>query len=262
MINRLLTGLGSDHAIKGTLNGMTPQASTPSVRFRGRSLMALVLRPEPPIDDWLSGLDDLLGRSPGYFTSRPVVADVSAFRDGGDQIVGLMDKLQGRNIRVMAIEGADPSALGADVARLPPVVTDGRPASAPAMQDAVADAAALAAALAAQPARSVPSLMIERPVRSGQSISFAEGDVTVLGSVASGAEVMAGGSIHIYGTLRGRAMAGFAHKDGRIFCSKLHAELLSIDGVYKTADEMDAKLRGRAIQAWTRDDTLVIAGLE
>ena len=236
--------------------------STP-VRFRGRSLMALVLRPEPPIDAWLLGLDDLLGRSPGYFTSRPVVADLSAMAGESDQLIRLMDKLQGRNIRVMAIEGADPSTLGEDAGRLPPMVTDGRPASAPALPDpAQPDAATLSAALAAQPARSVPSLIIEKPVRSGQSITFAEGDVTILGSVASGAEVMAGGSIHIYGTLRGRAMAGFAHKDGRIFCSKLHAELLAIDGVYKTADEMDATLRGKAIQAWTSGDTLVIAGLD
>ncbi len=205
-------------------------SATPStpVRFRGRSLMALVLRPEPPIDDWLMGLDDLLGRSPGYFTSRPVVADLSAMPGESDQLLHLMDKLQGRNIRVMAIEGADPMILGADVARLPPVVTDGRPASAPALPAAEAvphpapDAATLAAAIAAQPVKSVPSLIIDKPVRSGQSITFAEGDVTILGSVASGAEVMAGGSIHIYGTLRGRAMAGFAHKDGRIFCSKLH----------------------------------------
>ncbi len=249
---------------------MTAQATlSPPVRFRGRSLMALVLRPEPPIDDWLVGLDDLLGRSPGYFTSRPVVADLSAMAGESDQLLHLMDKLQGRNIRVMAIEGADPTALGADVARLPPVVTDGRPASAPPLpgtaeeaQSPAADAAALAAAIAAQPLRSVPSLIVEKPVRSGQSVTFADGDVTILGSVASGAEVMAGGSIHIYGTLRGRAMAGFAHKGGRIFCSKLNAELLSIDGIYKTADEMDAKLRGRAIQAWTDGDRLVIAGLD
>lgn len=241
---------------------MTALATSTPVRFRGRSLMALVLRPEPPIDDWLLGLDDLLGRSPGYFTSRPVVADLSAMPGESDQVLRLMDKLQGRNIRVMAIEGTDASALGADVARLPPVVTDGRPASAPVLPDPAPDAAALAAALAAQPVKSVLSLMVDKPVRSGQSITFAEGDVTILGSVASGAEVMAGGSIHIYGTLRGRAMAGFAHKDGRIFCSKLHAELLAIDGVYKTADEMDASLRGKAIQAWTEGDTLVIAGLD
>ncbi len=56
-------------------------------------------------------------------------------------------------------------------------------------------------------------------------------------------------------------MAGFTHKNGRIFCSRLHAELLAIDGIYKTADEMDARLRGKPIQAWSKDDVLVIAGL-
>ena len=75
------------------------------------------------------------------------------------------------------------------------------------------------------------SLLIETPVRSGQSIVFTEGDVTVLGSVASGAEIVAGGSIHVYGALRGRAMAGVtATPRARIFCRKLEAELLAIDG--------------------------------
>ena len=230
------------------------------VRFRGRSLMALVLRPEPPIGDWLKGLDALLGRSPGYFTSRPVVADLSAMTNPGVDFLGLMDELGGRHIRVMAIEGADPAALGPAAERLPPVVSDGRPASIPVPVPVASEASAEATAAPAQP-RPIPSLIIEKPIRSGQSVSFAEGDITVLGSVASGAELVAGGSIHVYGTLRGRAMAGFAYKNGRIFCSKLHAELLAIDGVYKTADEMDAKLRGKPIQAWTRDDTLMIAPL-
>ena len=74
------------------------------------------------------------------------------------------------------------------------------------------------------------SLLLESPVRSGQSI-FSEGDVTVLGSVGSGAEIVAGGSIHVYGALRGRAMAGFnGNAAARIFCQKIEAELLAIDG--------------------------------
>ena len=224
--------------------------------------MALVLRPEPPIGDWLCGLDTLLGRSPGYFTSRPVVADLSALPPETDDLVGLMDQLSGRNIRVMAIEGADAAALGDMARRLPPIVVGGRPArelTAAEQPEAPRKSEVEAAALAAP--RSQPSLIIEKPIRSGQSVSFAEGDVTILGSVASGAEIVAGGSIHIYGALRGRAMAGFASKDGRIFCSRLHAELLAIDGIYKTADEMDQKLRGKPIQAWSNGDTLVIAGL-
>ncbi len=68
----------------------------------------------------------------------------------------------------------------------------------------------------------LPSLLLETPIRSGQSIVFAEGDVTVLGSVGSGAEIVAGGSIHIYGTLRGRAMAGInGNSAARIFCQKI-----------------------------------------
>ena len=84
--------------------------------------------------------------------------------------------------------------------------------------------------------------MIEQPVRSGQSVVFEKGDVTIVGSVASGAEVMAGGSIHVYGTLRGRAVAGSrGNRRARIFCRRLEAELLAIDGLYRTADDAGAR---------------------
>ena len=79
---------------------------------------------------------------------------------------------------------------------------------------------------------------------------FLDGDVTVLGSVSSGAEIVAGGSIHVYGTLRGRAMAGVnGNASARIYCQKIEAELLAIDGYYQTAEELDEKLRSRAVQA-------------
>jgi septum site-determining protein MinC len=100
-------------------------------------------------------------------------------------------------------------------------------------------------------------------VRSGQSVIFPEGDVTVVGSVASGAEIIAGGSIHVYGTLRGRAIAGSTGNGrARIFCHRLEAELLAIDGLYKTADDMEPKLRGRAVQAWLDGDAMVLAALD
>ena len=93
-------------------------------------------------------------------------------------------------------------------------------------------------------------------MRSGQSIIFPEGDVTVLGSVASGAEIVAGGSIHVYGTLRGRAMAGInGNSAARIYCQKIEAELLAIDGYYQTAEEFDAALRDRPAQAWLEGET-------
>jgi len=92
---------------------------------------------------------------------------------------------------------------------------------------------------------------------------FPHGDVTVIGSVASGAEVVAGGSIHVYGALRGRAMAGAAgNARARIFCSRIEAELLAIDGLYKAADDIEAELRGRAIQAWLDGDTIRVAAVD
>ena len=100
-------------------------------------------------------------------------------------------------------------------------------------------------------------------MRSGQTVYFPDGDVIVLGAVSSGAEVVAGGSIHVYGALRGRAMAG-ANGDtrARIFCRKIEAELLAIAGFYRTADELEADLRGRAVQAWLGGDTMLIEALE
>jgi septum site-determining protein MinC len=97
-------------------------------------------------------------------------------------------------------------------------------------------------------------LLIESTIRSGQSVIFPHGDVTVLGSVSSGAEVVAGGSVHVYGALRGRAMAGsMGNARARIFCSRNEAELISIDGYYRTAEEMDATLRNRPVQCWLED---------
>jgi septum site-determining protein MinC len=104
--------------------------------------------------------------------------------------------------------------------------------------------------------------LIENPVRSGQSIVYTEGDVTILGSVASGAEIVAGGSIHIYSALRGQAMAGAADNlRARIFCHCFEAELLAIGGYYKTADEIDDSLRSGPVQAWLEGDTLKISAM-
>ena len=96
-------------------------------------------------------------------------------------------------------------------------------------------------------------------MRSGQSVIFMEGDVTILGSVGSGA-IVARGSIHVYGALRGRALAGAAGNGrARIFCHRVEAELLAIDLYYKTADEIDDSIRCRPAQAWLDGETLQIS---
>ena len=113
-----------------------------------------------------------------------------------------------------------------------------------------------------QPPPPSSSLLLQNPVRSGQRIVFPEGDVTVLGSVGSGAEIVAGGSIHVYGTLRGRAMAGInGNSAARIYCQKIEAELLAIDGYYQTAEDIGETLRRQPAQAWLDGDVMRITPL-
>ena len=211
--------------------------------------MAYSLTPQPPIADWLAELDKWARNSPGFFVGRPIVLDLAAVTLSQGAIAHLIAELSLRAIRIIGIEGAVPADLGAD---LPPLLKNGRPAG---MDDVSG---------AKPPAQQEPSsLLLEEPVRSGQSVIFPHGDVTVVGQVASGAEVVAGGSIHIYGALRGRALAGsMGNSRARIFCSKNEAELLAIDGYYQTTEDIDSKLRNRPIQAWLEGDVLMVAAAD
>jgi septum site-determining protein MinC len=215
------------------------------VRLRGRSYVAFVFSPVVPIMGWLEELDATVTRSPGFFTGRPVVLDLSAVDLSQSAIAHLVASLHERNIRVLGVEGVDAAKLGSG---LPPVLTGGRHCV---IEESKPKAKP-------QPS----SLLLETPVRSGQSIVFTEGDVTILGSVGSGAEIVAGGSIHVYGTLRGRAMAGVnGNSTARIYCQRIEAELLAIDGYYQTAEEIDATLRNRPAQAWLDGETMKITPL-
>ncbi|CTQ72974.1 septum site-determining protein MinC [Roseibium alexandrii] len=137
----------------------------------------------------------------------------------------------------------------------------------PAADPATKTAAKPAARKADRQHRAVPeangsSIVITEHVRSGQSILHPDGDVTIVGSVSSGAEIIAGGSIHVYGALRGRALAGVSGRDGaRIFCSKLDAELVSINGLYKVADDFEPALRDAPAQIRFENESLVFEQL-
>jgi septum site-determining protein MinC len=216
--------------------------------------MAFVLTPEGTIIEWLAQLDSWLARSPGFFAGRAVVLDLASVNLHKPGIIHLLSCLSERNIRVIGLEGADEALLGPD---LPPLMS-GRPVNS---QEIIALSRAEQPPPVAAP-KQPASMLIDRPVRSGQSIVFPEGDVSVLGSVGSGAEIVAGGSIHIYGTLRGRAMAGhMGNSRARIFCQKIEAELLAINGYYRTAEEIDASYRGRPMQAWLNDNVMMITAL-
>lgn len=232
-----------------------PIASQRTMRFLGRSYMAFVFTPEEPLIEWLAQLDSWLARSPGFFGGRPVVLDLVNVKLHKPGIAHLVNCLLERNIRVIGLESADPAQLGPD---LPPLLSGRAVNSNELIALARPEQPPAAAPKAAQPA----SLLVDRPVRSGQSIIHPEGDVSVLGSVGSGAEIVAGGSIHIYGTLRGRAMAGhMGNSRARIFCQKIEAELLAINGYYRTAEEIDASYRGRPMQAWLNDNVMMITAL-
>src|SRR6202030_3467378 len=219
------------------------------VRMRGRSYVAFVFCPTVPIVGWLEEIDATLARSPGFFVGKPVVLDLSAVDLSQSAIAHLVTSLEQRNIRVLGIEGVDAAHV---TTSMPPLLTGGRPCVLMQIEPQKPEA------------KTKPtSLLVESPVRSGQSIVFTEGDVTVLGSVGSGAEIVAGGSIHVYGTLRGRAMAGVnGNARARIFCHRVEAELLAIDSYYKTADDIEDSLRRGPAQAWLEGSTLKISAMQ
>jgi septum site-determining protein MinC len=217
------------------------------IRFRGRSYVAFVFSPAAPIVNWLELLDTTLVRSPGFFIGKPVVLDLSALDLSTSAIAHLVKSIEARDIRILGIEGVDTERLSP---QLPPLVTGGRNLALSQVEPKKP---------APKPAQT--SLLLEN-VRSGQSIVFPDGDVTVLGSVSSGAEIVAGGSIHVYGTLRGRAMAGVnGNSAARIYCQRIEAELLAIDGYYQTAEELDASLRSRPVQAWLEGEIMRVTPL-
>ncbi len=104
----------------------------------------------------------------------------------------------------------------------------------------------------------IPTTLISHPIRSGQRI-YAAGDLIVMSQVSAGAEIMAEGNIHIYNTLRGRALAGVqGDKNSRIFCSDLQAELISIAGDYKTSEDLSDDVRKKPVQIYLQDRALII----
>jgi septum site-determining protein MinC len=103
----------------------------------------------------------------------------------------------------------------------------------------------------------LPTLMHHRPVRSGQRIYARHRDLVVTSAVGAGAEVMADGCVHVYGTLRGRAMAGVRGEvSARVFCHEFNAELVSIAGVFRVFETIPPDLAGKPVQAWLDGDDL------
>ena len=105
---------------------------------------------------------------------------------------------------------------------------------------------------------SASTTLVTHPIRSGQRI-YSSGDLIILAQVSAGSEIMAEGNIHVYSTLRGRALAGVqGNTEARIFCSDLQAELISIAGNYKVSEDLDETVRKKPVQIYLQNHTLII----
>lgn len=106
------------------------------------------------------------------------------------------------------------------------------------------------------------TLIQDTPVRSGQQLYAHNRDLILTAAVGAGAEIIADGSIHVYGALRGRALAGAAgNRSARIFCRDFDAELVAIAGHYRVIEELPEALRGRPVQVFLRDERIEIEPL-
>ena len=210
-----------------------------TLKFRAQSLLAYVLEPVQPLADWFTALDAWLARSPTFFIARPVILDMAALDITLKEYRDLLSGLARRHIRVMGAENVDRGLVGP---HLPPVVSGGRPIDPPTLREDAPTEREEESPVVAQGRRPKRpnSLIVDGNVRSGQTIMHPQGDVTIIGRVASGAEIVAGGSVHIYGALQGRVIAGISgSRSARIFCTEARAELLCIGGAYVTAENTE-----------------------
>lgn len=110
--------------------------------------------------------------------------------------------------------------------------------------------------------RSAKAKIVAEPVRSGQQVYAPDGDLIILNQVSPGAELIAEGNIHVYGPLRGRALAGInGNQEARIFCKSLEAELVSVAGSYKISEDIEQHAWKIPAQVYIKDDRLQITEL-
>jgi septum site-determining protein MinC len=218
-----------------------------------RNFGLLTLVPEPPIFTWLTRFD--AAKDSARPVSGPAVLDLSKTTLHGPGVRALVQAMQDRGIRVIGLTGLDESQIGDQAAQLPPILPSPGipgPSSAPAPAPTAAPEPVSLASI---------NLIIEGNVRSGQRVVHPKGDVSVVGTVSSGAEIVAGGSIHVYGALRGRASAGEGGDPAQIFCHRLEAELLIINGIVLVADDIAPRFLGRAVRAVREGDTICLRDL-
>jgi len=227
------------------------------------------------IDGLVAEMRERVQRAPKLFDRAAVIVDLGSLSrcPPAAEVRRLLDGLHAAGVRPVAL-GFGTTEIDALARELDlPLLAKFRaqydkqdavaaPASAePERPPPTAPAEPAAPPAAARPA-SPNSQTVVHPVRSGQQIYAAGRDLTVCAGVGAGAEVIADGSIHVYGALRGRALAGAQGDEGaRIFCREFHAELVAIAGQYKVLEDLPEGVRGRPAQVWLEDGKLRVAEL-
>lgn len=210
-------------------------------------------------------------RSPRFFRNAPVVLDLRG-ADGftsSEEFREARALLRGQTLTLVGVQNAMPAQLEAatadGLASFAPTAAQpsGRRAAATAAEAANAPAAPAAAEPAPAPtprsAAAAKTMLVTEPVRSGTQLYARGSDLIVIAAVGAGSELVADGNIHVYGALRGRALAGAGgDRNARIFCSRLEAELVSIAGHYLVSEQLPADLLGSQVQIALVDDRLTV----
>ncbi len=253
---------------------LAPKGSAPPIfdlKSASLPLVALVLK-TADLDELRGELQSRLGDTPQFFSHDPVLVELSAVRDLEQPVIdfaALVDIMRGYRMNPVAVRGGSAdqhaAALEAGLAEAAEdvVATESARSSASARKQNVELKEVVKEVIREVPTP-VPAIIVDKPLRSGQQVYAKGGDLVVLAMVNFGAELIADGSIHVYAPLRGKAIAGArGNTEARIYASCLEAELISIAGVYRTAENpLPDEVRGKAAQVLLRDDKLVIESLK
>lgn len=228
--------------------------------------MACVLR-TADLDALAAALTQRLDETPNLFQNDPVVIDLSALEDegAGDAIdfPRLVQLLRAHRMQPVAVSGASADQLEAAIAAGLSEAPEALAAPAPRV-DTVVREVIREVEVVRQVPTAVPTLVIDRPLRSGQQVYAKGGDLVVLAVVNHGAEVIADGHVHVYAPLRGKVIAGAkGNTAARIFSTCLEPELIAIAGVYRTTETaLPKEVAGKPAQVKLVDDRLVMEPLK
>lgn len=237
---------------------MTEKKKSVDIKGNMYTLMSILLH-DNNIDNIASDLAGRVQQAPAFFKNTPVIVDFSLVEiTAGFDFNRLFKVVRQQQLLPVAVRGISDDLREKMQTAGVPIVELASTSSSEEKQE-VADAPAQDAQ--ASKSRSTARI-IEQPVRSGQQCVSKYGDLILLSQISSSAELIANGNIHVYGTLRGRALCG-VHGDtsARIFCTALEADLVSIAGHYKVLEEVPAAVKNRPVQISLQNEQLLIEPL-